>query len=196
VKLGDRGDQSQESLNKVIGEAVWWTQTQPENQNLFLSVDVFLKQRWSNRLRYATGTWQGQSAYAVSSWGNDAIDNQSLAGSAIELCGFPPNHFVVKDREMDEKYSITPSPRRGRPVRPVFYHRSGPVEYIWFNHGISVSAVLFANTLGKMAGLNFRIHAGTEAIHIRRAGKVIGMLWPNSYTPRHLTESARLIFVQ
>ena len=182
---------SGESIQQVIGNAVWWTRTQPENGDHFLPVPSARRRR-SIRLHCRIGTLLGQPAYSVSCWDNDLVYNQNLTGSAVELMGIPPKGFITIKEAGEEKFSAAPSQSRGRIVRPVFYQRSGPLEYVWFSHGVSVSAVLYEQTVAPMRVNKFTAHSDAEAIHVHQAGKIVGLIWPNSYTPPHVAESARI----
>ncbi len=86
---------------------------------------------------------------------------------------------------------VSPSRTRGRPVRAVLYQQARPLEYIWFSHGASVSALLYEQTVARMKDLRFTAHRDVRAIHACQAGKVVGLLWPNSYSPPHVAAAAQ-----
>ncbi len=180
-----------EPLDGVIANAVWWTRTQSVNRDFFLPIGK-LRKKHGPRLNCTVGTWLGQPAYSVSCWENDAIYNQNLTGSAIDLIGIPRKEFIVKCAETAGKFSASPSQTPGRPIRPLLYQRAGPVEYVWFSNCFSVSAFLYLHTVAKLGCISFTIHRDVEAIHLRLGRKVIGLLWPNSFTPPHVAKSAQL----
>jgi hypothetical protein len=76
-------------------------------------------------------------------------------------------------------------------VRPVFWQRSGPFEFIWFSHAQAVPAVLWDNSVGLLERLHFTCHKGHRAIHGRRKGEVVAFIWPCSIAAPEVVASAK-----
>jgi hypothetical protein len=164
----------------VLRDAVWWTRIRREDQDVFLPVETALGRSKLVQLACSTGWWQGQPAYAVDVWLNPKWHNMHTSGAVIELCGHPPRHLpTLKRAKGREEFVHQPSSTRGRAVRPVFRQKSGLLQFVWFSHGATVPAVLYDNSVGLLHDLTFSCHAGCQAIHVRRDGKVIGLIWPS-----------------
>jgi hypothetical protein len=176
----------------VLRDAVWWTRIGSRDHDVFLPLDSVQRGPKRVRLNCSTGWWQGQHAYAVDVWLNPEWHNQNMSGAVIELWGRPPRHLrVVKRAKGTEEFTKEPCLTRGRAVRPIFHQKSGLLEYVWFSDGVAVPTVLFDNSVGRLVDLTFTIHAGCEAIHVRRHGKVIGLIWPCSIYAPEVVRSAR-----
>jgi hypothetical protein len=64
------------------------------------------------------------------------------------------------------------------------------LQFVWFSHGATVPTVLYDNSVGLLDDLTFRCHAGCQAIHVRRDGKFIGLIWPSRiYAPDVVTNA-------
>jgi hypothetical protein len=114
-----------------------------------------------------------------------------MMGAGAEMAGSPPKEFQVKKRLRDVEISLAPSSTRGRSVRPAFYQRSGPLEYLWFSNGAAIPALLYDSVLRPLSGLHFTVHRDHKAIHARRGGQVIGLVWPCSFVAPEVIASAR-----
>ncbi len=104
--------------------------------------------------------------------------------------GAPPQGFCSAEKGEnfdDAKLSATP----GRHVRRVFYHHSGRLDYVWFSHGAALPAILYDLVLRPWHGLSYTVHRGNEAIHIRRAGGLVGLVWPCGIFAPEVAENAR-----
>jgi hypothetical protein len=165
-------------MEQVLCSATWWTRILPEDQDVFVPVDSARRRPKHLRLNCTTGQWQGQPAYSVTCWENDEFYNTNMTGTAVEIAGRPPKQFHVEKCQMGTELSKPPSSTRGRPVRPVFYQRSGLLEYVWFDCGFATPAVLYDQVVRPLGKLDFTMHDEHEAIHIRRDGQVVGLLWP------------------
>jgi hypothetical protein len=97
----------------------------------------------------------------------------------------------VEQVESKSTFTKEPSPTRGRYVRPVFHHKSGWLENVWFSNGVAVPTVLYDACLGLLDGLTFTCHAGCAAIHVRHKRKVIGFIWPCSIWAPEVVSSAQ-----
>lgn len=94
------------------------------------------------------------------------------------MAGLPPKEFQVKQDLRAVEIFPPPSSTRGRSVRPVFYQQSGPLDHVWFSHGVAIPALLYDQVLRPLSGLNFTVHRDNKAIHVRAGGPVIGLIWP------------------
>jgi hypothetical protein len=176
----------------LLRDAVWWTRIRPQDQDVFLPMDSVRGRPNRVRLECSTGQWQGKPAYGVDVWLNPAWDNMNMSGAVIELNGHPPEHLHVSKRvKRGDEFTREPCLTRGRAVRPVFHQKSGCLEYVWFSNGVAVPTVLYDNSVGLLDDLTFTCHASCEAIHIRRHGKVIGLIWPCSIHAPGVVASAR-----
>jgi hypothetical protein len=177
-------------ISAVLREAVWWTRFRPQDQDRFLPLTADPLWKKEVRLRCATGHWQKQPAFSVDLWGNPGWESlRNYSGAAIQLRGHRPRGF--RPAEQAGTFTAEVSTTRGRPVRPVFYQHNGVLDYVWFNHGAAIPAVLYDHTLRLMQGLNFSVHRDNSAIHIRREGKVLGLCWPARITAPEVIQNAR-----
>ena len=165
-------------MRQVLRSAIWWTRIRPQDHDAFVPVESASQRPNRLRLNCVTGEWQGGPAYSISCWENEEFYNTNMVGAALEIAGHPPKKFRVKKAETGAGLSKPPSATRGQPVRPVFYQHSGVLEYVWFDNGAAVPAVLYDNVLRPLEGVNFTVHREHEAIHIRRSGRMIGLIWP------------------
>lgn len=170
---------------QLLSYAVWWTRIHPEDQDQFVPVGSARRRR-NARLTCATGTWQGQAAYLVDSWNNPGC---SFSGAAVQLCGRPPER-LRKVRKWDT-FGDEPSKTRGRPTRPLFYQRTGPLEYVWFAHGTAMPTLLYDQNIRPLNAVSFTSHRDSTAIHVRQAGKVVGLIWPCAVAARGVAANAR-----
>jgi hypothetical protein len=177
-------------LRQDLGNAVWWTRIEPANQDVFLPVADAVRLSRRFRLVCTVGTWQGKPAYALNCWENEELYNQNFVGGAVEFLGRPPAGMSTKRCVEENEISVRPSKNRGRRVYPVFLQHSAMLQYIWFSNGMSVPAVLFGATAGRLNSVSYTNHTDVTAIHVREQRAVIGLLWPNSFTPAETMRSA------
>jgi hypothetical protein len=176
----------------LLRNAVWWTRIRSENQDVFRLIETTPGRPTRARLNCITGRWQGQPGYSLDVWLNPEWQNLHTTGAVIVLCGHPPRHLRVEERvERINTFTTEPSGTRGRYVRPVFHQRSGLLDFIWFNSGAAVPAVLYHNSVGLLTDVTFTCHAGCAAIHVHRNDQVIGLIWPSSIYAPEVVESAR-----
>jgi hypothetical protein len=157
-------------MQQVLSDAVWWTRTRPQDEDQFLPPETERRRPKRCPLICTTGRWRGKPAYSLH-W----------CGAVIEMCGHPPEWLRPERTQRhpnDPPFTTEPSATRGRPVRPVFYQKSGPFEFIWFSHGRAVPANLFDQSVGLLEALSYTWHKGQSAIHVRRHDQVIGLIWP------------------
>lgn len=179
-------------MRQVLSNAVWWTCIRPEDQDVFWQVGAVPRACKRARLPCDTGIWQGSPAYSVNCWDNEACYNQNMVGAVIDLIGRPPKEFCATKVPKGEEFSKPPSQTCGQPVYPMFYQRSAMLEYVWFSNGLAVPALLYDNTVGRLDFLTFTSHKDTSAIHVRQAGKVVGLIWPSvSPTPEAADSACR-----
>jgi len=77
----------------------------------------------------------------------------------------------------------------------VFYHRVGLLDYVWFSHGAAVPAILYDHTVRRLDSVRFTRHRDSSAIHLRQAGKVVGLFWPCGISaPEVLANARRRLF--
>ena len=178
------------AISGVLREAVWWTKFRPQDQDRFLPLTAGPLWKKQVRLRCVTGRWQKQPAFSVDLWGNPEWESlRNYSGAVVQLPGHPPRGF--HPTEQAEAFTADVSTTRGRPVRPVFYQHSGVLDYVWFNHGAAIPAVLYDHTLRLMEGLNFTVHRDNSAIHIRREEIVLGLCWPAGISAPEVIQNAR-----
>jgi hypothetical protein len=126
---------AEKPIAAVLREAMWWTKIHPRDADRFLPLAAGPIWKKPVPLRCSAGTWQGQPAYSVNFWSNtewESLRNYSCA--AVRLVGQPPQGFhVEKNAEIFDDTGI--SATRGRHVRPILYHRTGALDYVWFSHG-------------------------------------------------------------
>lgn len=178
-------------MRQVLRSATWWTRIHPEDQDVFAPVDSARRPPKRLRLNCATGLWQGRPAYSVGCWENDEIDNTNMSGAALEIAGQPPKRIRVRETERGVDLSKPPSTTPGQPVRPVFYQKSGLLEYVWFDCGFATPAALYDQAVRPLGKADFTLHQEHGAIHIRREGQVIGLLWPCFIGAREVADNAR-----
>jgi hypothetical protein len=167
------------SLARPLRNAIWWTQAERRDEDLFLPVDSPLRQQKRVALNCRTGRWRGNAAYSLDLWGNPDWECCNYSGAVVELACIPPKHLCrTEDSTPSEEFMVAPSTTRGRSVRPVFFHRTGLLEYVWFSHGAALPAILYDNSVALLGPLRFKRHRDAGAIHIHRSGKFLGYIWP------------------
>jgi hypothetical protein len=176
-------------ISQVLRSAVWWTRIGVADQDQFFPVDSGHPRRSHIRLNCTTGSWNGQKSYSVDCWTNPAWGSSNMTGAVVELCGLPPKH--LRPIEKGEVFTAKPSLTKGRPVRPLFYHRAGILEYVWFTHGAAIPAVYYDLSVGLLNNVRFTSHRDTEAIHVRQAGRLVGLIWPCTISAPEVIASAQ-----
>ena len=112
-----------------------------------------------------------------------------MSGAVVQVLGHPPRG--LRPTEKDEVFTAEISKTRGRPVRPVFYHRTGLLDYVWFSHGAAVPAILYDHTVRRLDSVRFTWHRDSSAIHLRQAGEVVGLFWPCHISAPEIFAKAR-----
>jgi hypothetical protein len=169
-------------MPRVLRDAVWWTRIHREDEDLFLPMNSGPIERKRGRLRCSLGRWQNRPAYSVDLRDNPAWGSgRNMSGAVVQLLGHPPKGFRPTDE--NEVFTAEISKTRGRPVRPVFYHRVGLLDYVWFSHGAAIPAILYDHIVRRLA------------IHLRQAGAVVGLFWPcHISAPEVLAHARRRLF--
>jgi hypothetical protein len=177
-------------MARVLRDAVWWTRIHREDEDLFLPMNSGPLKRMRVRLRCGLGRWQNQPAYSVDLRDNPAWGSgRNMSGAVVQVLGHPPRG--LRPTEKDEVFTAEISKGRGRPVRPVFYHRVGLLDYVWFSHGAAVPAILYDHTVRLLDSVRFTWHRDSSAIHLRRAGEVVGLFWPCHISAPEVVAKAR-----
>jgi hypothetical protein len=180
-------------MEQVLRHATWWTRTHPEDEDHFVPVDSKLWKPTRRRLVCSLLTWQGRPAYRVDTWNNPEWHNRNMVGAAVEFWGSPPKWLRPEiEKQQREQFTVEIAASRGRPVHPVFYQRSGLLEYVWFSHGAAFPAVFFDNSVQRLAGVSYTHHRGHQAIHVRQGGELIGRVWPCGIWAPEVDRNARL----
>jgi hypothetical protein len=177
-------------MSAVLRNAVWWTRLYPSDADQFLPLASGPLMRKPIRLKCSIGRWQHRPAYSVDFWLNWEWESPTnMSGPVIQLLGQPPAglHPVQKDGPLTSETSQS----RGRHVRPVFYHRTGQLAYVWFSHGAAVPAVLYDAAARTLDSIRYTWHRGNSAIHVWREGKVVGLIWPCGISAPEVIANAR-----
>jgi len=169
---------SPRQIDHLLLDAIWWTRINAEDQDVFTSMDCgSTRQLKRARLTCLTGHWQKQPAYLLDC--NRKWRGLNMGTAAVLLNEKPPRHLraIETDVTFGGETRVLPA----RPVRPIFYQKSGPLEYIWFNHRAAVPAVLYDNTVALLKEVTFTWHGHERgAIHVHKLGRQIGLIWPAS----------------
>ena len=177
-------------MPRVLRDAVWWTRIHREDEDLFLPMNSGLLEKKRGRLRCRLGRWQNQPAYSVDLRDNPAWGSgRNLSRAVVQVLGHPPRG--LRPAEKDEVFAAEISRTRGRPVRPVFYHRVGLLDYVWFSHGAAVPAILYDHIVRPLDSARFTRHRDSSAIHLRQAGEVVGLFWPCHISALEVLANAR-----
>jgi hypothetical protein len=181
-------------MPRVLRDAVWWTRIYRGDEDFFLPMNSGPLKRKRGRLRCSMGRWQNHPAYSVDLWDNPAWGNgRNLSGAVVQVLGHPPQG--IKPAEKDEVFTAETSKGRGRPVRPLFYHRVGLLDYVWFSHGTAVPAILYDHIVRRFDSVRFTWHRDSSAIHLRQAREVVGLFWPSHIAaPEVLAHARRRLF--
>jgi hypothetical protein len=181
-------------MSQILRDAVWWTRIHREDEDLFLPMNSGPLKRKRVRLRCSLGRWQDRPAYSVDLWDNPDWESRcNMSGAVVQMLGNPPRG--LRPTEKDEVFTAETSQGRGRPVRPVFYHRVGLLDYVWFSHGAAVPAILYDHTVRLLDSVRFTRHRDSSAIHLRQAGEVVGLFWPCGISaPEVLAHARRRLF--
>ena len=182
---------AEKPISAVLREAVWWTKIHPRDEDRFLPLAAGPIWKEAVTLHCSKGTWQGQPAYSVDFWRNTRWESlRNYSGAAVRLLGLPSQglRFDEDGKTFD---GAVISATRGRHVRPIFYQHTRALDYVWFNHGAAVPALLCDRTLRVLGALGFTIHHGSAAIHIWSAGKFAGLVWPSGISDEEVIKKAR-----
>lgn len=178
-------------MRQVLRSATWWTRIHPEDKDVYLPMNSTRRPPKRLRLNCTTGLWQGRPAYSVGCWENDEFYNTNMTGASVDIAGQPPKHFRIKKSDPGPELSKPPSATRGQTVYPLFYQKSGLLEYVWFSCGFAMPAVLYDQVVRPLRDLDFTMHEEHEAIHIRQNGQVVGLIWPCFIGAREVAANAR-----
>ncbi len=183
------GEPDSTPILQILRNAVWWSRIRPEDQDVFLPMDSPRRPQSHVCLSCSAGVWLGEPAYSVDlsddpQWGGD-----NMLGARATILGSPPNLLHLEDR--GHVFAEQPSATRGRPVRPVLYHRAGLLEYVWFTNHIAVPAVLYDLTVASFDNVRFAWHRDKRALHVRRAGELVGLVWPACILAPEVIDGAR-----
>jgi hypothetical protein len=177
-------------ISRILRDAVWWTRIHPRDEDLFLPLDAGPLRRKRVRLNCSTGRWQNRPAYSVDLWNNPEWESgRNLSGAVVQVLGHSPKG--LRPTEKNEVFTAEISKTRGRPVRPVFYHHVGLLEYVWFSHFAAVPAILYDHTVRLLDSVSFTRHRDSAAIHLRQAGEVVGLCWPCYISAPEVLANAR-----
>lgn len=177
-------------ISSILREAVWWTKCQPKDEDWFMPLASGPLCKKHVGLRCVTGRWREQLSFSVEFWTNRHLESlRNYSGAALQLVGLPPKTFQTIEEREDLEAEV--SPTGGREVRPLFYHHSGLLDYVWFNHGAAIPAILYDHTLRLIERLKFTVHRGNSAIHVRRDEEVVGLCWPVGISAPEVTQNAR-----
>ena len=102
------------------------------------------------RLVCTVGTWNSLPAYSLDLWTNPQWGGCNTSGAVIQLFGRPPAGLVQAQEK--EVFTGDIATGWGRPIRPLFYHQSNLLEYVWYSHGAAVPAVLYITASGFYGG--------------------------------------------
>jgi hypothetical protein len=174
----------------AVREAIWWTRFRFDDRDRFLPLASGPLWKRPARLRCTVGRWRGQSAYSVDLWTNPewgSLNNYS--GAVVQLAGLPPKGL----RRVKEKGDLAArvSTSRGRTVKPLFYQRTGPLDYVWFNHGNAVPAILYDHSIRSLTEPTFMAHDEDDSpITMHVADRLAGLVWTCTISAPEVTPSA------
>jgi hypothetical protein len=175
-------------ISQVLRNAVWWSRIFPGDEDCFLPLK-YRPTRHPNLL-CTTGLWRGREAFCLDFWTNPKWNSCNTSGAVVELFGGPPNG--LRRNKNGDAITSNISTSRGQYVRPSCFHRSGLLEYIWFSNFQAVPALLYdwaVRFLGE--SIDFTWHRDSRAIHMWRAGEVVGLLWPCGIAAPEVVATAR-----
>jgi hypothetical protein len=113
-----------------------------------------------------------------------------MSGAVVELFGHPPTGL----RQIEHGDNITSaiSQSAGQHVRPIFFHRAGVLDYIWFSHGQAIPSILYDWAVKFLGGsVDYTWHRDSRAIHVWQAGKLVGLFWPCQVAAPEVVASAK-----
>ena len=172
----------------VLRDAIWWTSIYPEDEDRFMPMDSNREQR--EHLVCTVGTWNSRPAYSLDLWTNRQWGGCNTSGAVIQLFGRPPAGLVQAEEK--EVFTGDMATGRGRPIRPLFYHQSNLLEYVWYSHGAAVPAVLYDYSIRLLRRpVTFTIHCGHEAIHVHQGGEMMGLFWPCDISAPRIMQAAQ-----
>jgi hypothetical protein len=170
--------ESSTPVQQLLSCSAWRLIARPSEQDAFVSVDPAIRNARRLPLQCTVGKWRGRPAYTLDCWTNECLYGNHTAGAVISLLGPPPRHLRAEKEDSPEFLNQQASKTPGLPVWPIVCQRAGCVEYIWFSDFSAFPAQLYDNSLGLLLGVTYTRHRELDALHARRDGKVIGLLWP------------------
>jgi hypothetical protein len=179
------------SFKRIFCSAVWWTQIRDEDQDVFQPIGSRLHPIKRVQLVCTVGKAGGKPFYSTTCWDNPLLDSDHMAGAVVDLFGIPPAHFQQQKVSKGTSCPVSTPLSIGRTVKPVFYHRCGEERYVWFNHLQPVPALLYDECLSNLEPLKYTIHQKVQAIHVWQDKRLLGLVWPASFIPAQVVESAR-----
>jgi hypothetical protein len=108
----------------VADHLVWWTRAVPEDGDHFINADEYKPRRFTlptRNYRYPTGT---------------ILELPFFKWENLLLLGSPPEGAAAY--ESDFRAFLMFDDQKQLAVEPAFYHKSGPLELVWFSDGFPV----------------------------------------------------------
>jgi hypothetical protein len=172
----------------VLRDAIWWTSIYPEDEDRFMPLDSNREQ--GERLVCTVGTWTSRPTFSLDLWTNPQWGGCNTSGAVIQLFGRPPAGLVQAEEK--EVFTGNMATGRGRPIRPLFYHQSNLLEYVWYSHGAAVPAVLYDYSIRLLRRpVTFTIHRRHKAIHVHQGGEPTGLVWPCDISAPRVRQAAQ-----
>ncbi len=109
---------------RVAGRLLWWTKTVPADKDIFVSMDRYCPGKFElpvKNYRYPTGLLEEQAFFK---WEN------------MLHVGNPPEGAVAYGADFSKILIFADKSRR--PTKPLAFHKSGPLELVWFDNGFPV----------------------------------------------------------
>ncbi|MGP8199420.1 MAG: hypothetical protein ACLQU4_07955 [Limisphaerales bacterium] len=177
------------TVSRALRDAVWWTRIFPEDQDLFLPLNYRPPRRQGIPPSCTIERWQNHPAYRLELRSDDNWGGMNMSAAA-EILGCPPNG--LRRTAEGRAFTFPISETRGQHVRAVFFHRVGPLEYIWFSNGLAFPAILYDWSISFLGSVDHTCHRDSKAIHVWQAGRVVGLLWPcHIYAPEVLANARK-----
>jgi hypothetical protein len=160
----------------VADRFLWWTRVGTSESDLIVPIKDYNPGRFElpkKNYRYAIGTIEGQKFF---NWEN------------LLLVGEPPKGAATYETDFDSAMPLGDKLRMK--TKPLFFHRSGPLELIWFLNGFPVWKKEYDLVTRAFPQVQFRKPAGLGLVMGEAGDRPVALLLRAKFGAREARDTA------